>query len=39
MLLANSKEKSAHALTVIAAVVPMAVGLMLSAVFMLDFIA
>jgi len=39
MLRAHSKEKSVHAFTVIAAILPLAAGLMLSTVFMLDFIA
>lgn len=39
MLFSNSKSKSAEALTVIAAIVPLAAALMLSTVYMLDFIA
>ena len=38
MLLQDSKKNSLHALTVIAAVIPMAAGLMLSAVHMLDLV-
>lgn len=39
MLFSTSKQKSVHAITVVATIVPMAAALMLSAVFMLDFIA
>lgn len=39
MLLPRSKEQSVHALTVIATVIPMAAGVILSAVFMLDLVA
>lgn len=39
MLFSNSKEKSVHAIAVVAAIVPLTAAFMLGAVFMLDFIA